>query len=227
MTHPTPLPAWCECRVWLGRCSACANAVRALRNALAPCSWQVWRLCFRHRFTDRERTTLQSVVQRVTTWGELSLYPWNDFPCVTQTLKRWDTFLLSDIDPLCNYNNDMQPKPIKTNWLFFLYTNCSRNSRYWVNFVDADASVTWHHEIISSHNVDQYLITHLSGTTYVEPVLWMLMAWCFNTRVSAAIVLTNNLIRLLKMSKEAPGHQWPLCLLDTIRVMSHEAYYVI
>ena len=24
MTHPTPLPAWCECRVWLGRCSACA-----------------------------------------------------------------------------------------------------------------------------------------------------------------------------------------------------------
>ena len=23
MTHPTPLPAWCECRVWLGRCSAC------------------------------------------------------------------------------------------------------------------------------------------------------------------------------------------------------------
>ena len=25
MTHPTPLPAWCECRVWLGRCSACAS----------------------------------------------------------------------------------------------------------------------------------------------------------------------------------------------------------
>ena len=23
MTHPTPLPIWCECRVWLGRCSAC------------------------------------------------------------------------------------------------------------------------------------------------------------------------------------------------------------
>ena len=23
MTHPTPLPAWCEYRVWLGRCSAC------------------------------------------------------------------------------------------------------------------------------------------------------------------------------------------------------------
>ena len=25
MTHPTPLPAWCECRVWLGRCSACGR----------------------------------------------------------------------------------------------------------------------------------------------------------------------------------------------------------
>ena len=23
MTHPTPLPIWCECRVWFGRCSAC------------------------------------------------------------------------------------------------------------------------------------------------------------------------------------------------------------
>ena len=23
MAHPTPLPAWCECRAWLGRCSAC------------------------------------------------------------------------------------------------------------------------------------------------------------------------------------------------------------
>ena len=25
MTHPTPLPAWWECRVWLGRCSAYAT----------------------------------------------------------------------------------------------------------------------------------------------------------------------------------------------------------
>ena len=25
MPHTTPLPAWCECRVWLGRCSACGH----------------------------------------------------------------------------------------------------------------------------------------------------------------------------------------------------------
>ena len=31
MTHPTPLPTWCECRVWLGRCSACDN------NYTKPC----------------------------------------------------------------------------------------------------------------------------------------------------------------------------------------------
>ena len=49
---------------------------------------------------------------------------------------------------------------------------------------------------------------------HVESVLWMVMAWCFNTRVSAAIMLTNTWIRYLQMSKEVPGYQWPLCLLD-------------
>ena len=36
MTHPTPLPAWCECRVWLGRCSACVgdDSERSTRSSV-------------------------------------------------------------------------------------------------------------------------------------------------------------------------------------------------
>ena len=37
MTHPTPLPAWCECRVWLGRCSACGQAYMPECQLVAPC----------------------------------------------------------------------------------------------------------------------------------------------------------------------------------------------
>ena len=41
------------------------------------------------------------------------------------------------------------------------------------------------------------IILKCSGTSGIESVLWMLMAWCFSTRASVATMLTYALLHLL------------------------------
>ena len=64
MTHATPLPAWCECRVWLSWCSACAQSYRSIHRASTIVSllWAIfsndWAF---HRFVTGKRNFVRGL----------------------------------------------------------------------------------------------------------------------------------------------------------------------
>ena len=86
MTHPTPLPAWCEWRVWLGRCSACA----VVYTLIATGSFHAQAGFHMERLRHGKRTVAPSRVDSLIYWGS-SNHKTSKTQDSNWNLTRWKT----------------------------------------------------------------------------------------------------------------------------------------